>query len=214
MRSSERKSAMSRSNVVSDDTLLVSRAGVDFARVDAVREPDEAAAFLAVAAHQLHFARRAADRRCGESRRGQTRRAHLADAEDEADRLGRPGRPAHRSRPSTAKPRGLSISEAILARNLLQDSPIETVMPQLLLDVGGKARQAPWRRKAHAAAAVPERSRNASSIESGSTSGVSASIICRTSRPTREYFSMLGRMTLACGHRRNASNIGMADLIP
>ena len=40
---------------------------------------------------------------------------------------------------------------------------------------------------------VPARSRNASSIESGSTSGVSACIMARTSRPTRTYFSMSGR---------------------
>ncbi len=31
--------------------------------------------------------------------------------------------------PSTAKPRGLSRSEAILARNLLAERPIDTVMP-------------------------------------------------------------------------------------
>ncbi len=61
---------------------------------------------------------------------------------------------------------------------------------------------------------VPERSRNASSIDSGSTSGVKASIIWRTSRPTRAYFSMLGRMTRACGHSRSASNIGIADFTP
>ena len=50
------------------------------------------------------------------------------DAEDEADRLvGKKARAS--SWPSTAKPRGLSRSEAILARNLLQESPTETVMP-------------------------------------------------------------------------------------
>jgi len=36
----------------------------------------------------------------------------------------------------------------------------------------------------------------------------------RTSRPTRAYFSMSGRTTLACGHNRRASNIGIADLTP
>jgi hypothetical protein len=61
---------------------------------------------------------------------------------------------------------------------------------------------------------VPARSRNASSIDSGSTSGVSLSIMRRTSRPTREYFSISGRTTLACGHRRSASYIGIADRMP
>jgi len=51
-------------------------------------------------------------------------------------------------------------------------------------------------------------------IESGSTSGVSANISCRTSRPTREYLSMSGRTTRACGHNRSASNIGIADRTP
>ena len=36
----------------------------------------------------------------------------------------------------------------------------------------------------------------------------------RTSRPTRAYFSMSGRTTLACGQSRRASNIGIADRTP
>jgi len=55
---------------------------------------------------------------------------------------------------------------------------------------------------------------NASSIETGSTNGVSLNMSARTSRPTRAYFSMSGRTTLACGHNRRASNIGIADLTP
>ena len=55
---------------------------------------------------------------------------------------------------------------------------------------------------------------NASSIDTGSTSGVSSSIRARTSRPTRAYFSMSGGTTLACGHSRRASNIGIADRTP
>jgi len=92
---------------------------------------------------------------------------------------------------STAKPRGLLRSLAILARNLLQDSPIDTVMPMVRWTSSAKrasvlAGEAPWIRS------VPDRSRNASSIDSGSTSGVSASIACRTSRPTRTYLAMSG----------------------
>ena len=54
----------------------------------------------------------------------------------------------------------------------------------------------------------------ASSIESGSTSGVSASMARRTSRPTLAYFSMFGLTTTACGQRRCASNIGIAERTP
>ena len=42
---------------------------------------------------------------------------------------------------STAKPRGLSRSEAILARNLLQDSPTDTVMPISRSTCRGEPRQ-------------------------------------------------------------------------
>ena len=52
-----------------------------------------------------------------------------ADAVDEADRLVAPASSRASSWSSAAKPRGLSRSEAILARNLLQDRPTETVMP-------------------------------------------------------------------------------------
>ena len=42
---------------------------------------------------------------------------------------------------------------------------------------------------------MPARSMNASSMESGSTRGVRASIIALTSRPTSAYFFMSGLMT-------------------
>ena len=60
----------------------------------------------------------------------------------------------------------------------------------------------------------PERSMNASSIDTGSTSGVSFNIKARTSRPTRAYLSISGGTTVACGQSRRASNIGIADLTP
>ena len=55
---------------------------------------------------------------------------------------------------------------------------------------------------------------NASSMDSGSTRGVRLCIIARTSRPTATYFFMSGLMTVACGHARNAWNIGMAECTP
>ena len=62
--------------------------------------------------------------------------------------------------------------------------------------------------------AVPVKSMNASSIDTGSTSGVRSRISARTWRPTPAYFAMSGRTTLACGHSRRASNIGMAERTP
>jgi hypothetical protein len=63
-------------------------------------------------------------------------------------------------------------------------------------------------------ASVPERSRKASSIDSGSTSGVVSSMSWRTSRPTALYFAMSGLMTVACGQAARALNIGMAERTP
>ena len=61
---------------------------------------------------------------------------------------------------------------------------------------------------------VPVRSRKASSIDSGSTSGVKSNIALRTARPTWTYFAMFGLTTTACGQRRKASNIGIAERMP
>ncbi len=93
--------------------------------------------------------------------------------------------------PSTAKPRGLSRSDAILARNLLQDSPIETVMP-IVRSTSAAKRASDFAGLAPCSRSVPARSRKASSIDSGSTSGVSRSIACRTSRPDARIFCHVG----------------------
>ena len=111
-------------------------------------------------------------------------------------------------------PRGFSRSEATLARNLLRDKPTETVMPissSTRLAKRARVRAGlPWCRRS-----VPERSRNASSIETGSTSGVSSSISFRRHLPARDrYFSMLGWMTTAWGQAFSALNIGIAERTP
>ena len=62
--------------------------------------------------------------------------------------------------------------------------------------------------------AVPLRSRNASSIDSGSTSGVRRRISARTARPTSRYFAMSGRITTASGQAASALNIGIAERTP
>ena len=54
----------------------------------------------------------------------------------------------------------------------------------------------------------------ASSMERGSTSGVSWNIIVRTSPPTAAYFFMPGLTTVASGQRLGAWNIDMAECTP
>ena len=100
-----------------------------------------------------------------------------------------------------------------MERNLLLDRPTETVIP--ISRSTSRAKRAstlagimPWTRW------VPLRSRNASSIESGSTSGVSACMARRTSRPTLTYFAMSGRITMADGQSASALNIGIAERTP
>ena len=115
--------------------------------------------------------------------------------------------------PITEKPRGLSRSEAILARNLLGARPMETVSPVCAsmrawalarVTAGG----APCRRS------VPDRSIQASSSDRGWTSGVSSA-----SRPMMVLLSVLylaksGLITTACGQAARALNIGMAERTP
>ena len=62
--------------------------------------------------------------------------------------------------------------------------------------------------------ATPDRSRKASSMDSGSTSGVKACISSRACRPTALYFAMSGRSTTASGHASIACQIGMAERTP
>ncbi len=61
---------------------------------------------------------------------------------------------------------------------------------------------------------VPERSRKASSMEIGSTSGVKRSMMRRMRRPSRAYFALSGRMTTRSGHNRRAVVMGMAERMP
>ena len=106
-----------------------------------------------------------------------------------------------------------------MARNLFTDSPTETVMP-MSRSTSRANRASTFAGIMPCTRSVPERSRKASSIESGSTSGVSACMAWRTSRPTRTYFAMSGPITIACGqsvqrleHRhRRAHAIGARDV--
>jgi hypothetical protein len=64
------------------------------------------------------------------------------------------------------------------------------------------------------AASQPARSRNASSIEIGLTSGVSANISERMDLATREYLIMSGGNTTASGQSLTAAAIGIAERTP
>ena len=104
-------------------------------------------------------------------------------------------------------------SEAILARNLLCDSPTDTVTPISVSTVLAK-RASTTAGGARCSAAVPPRSRKASSIDRGCTSGVSRSISARICRLTPTYFCMFGGSTTACGQSLRAVNIGIAERTP
>ena len=114
---------------------------------------------------------------------------------------------------NTAKPRGLSRSEASLARNLLSLSPIDTVIASVSSTRRASVARS-WAGHAPWSAWVPPRSRKASSIDNGSTTGVSRSISARTARPTSLYFAMSGRITTASGQTDSALNIGIAECSP
>ena len=84
--------------------------------------------------------------------------------------------------PMTKKPSGLSRSDAIFARDLVLLRPIETEIPMSRL-ISCCRRCNASAGVARCSFCVPARSRKASSIESGCTSGVSESIFSRTCCP-------------------------------
>jgi hypothetical protein len=61
---------------------------------------------------------------------------------------------------------------------------------------------------------APDTLRNASSSDSGSTSGVTARKMAMTSLETSEYTECRGGMKTACGHSRLALPTGIADRTP
>ncbi len=115
--------------------------------------------------------------------------------------------------PITEKPRGLSRSDAILARNLLGARPIDTVMPT-------SRSISPWTRARTKAAgppcrrSQPLRSSQASSSDRGCTSGVRALSLSMIRRLSVRYLVKSGLITVASGHSFSALNIGMAERTP
>ena len=85
-----------------------------------------------------------------------------------------------------------------LGQELVGGEPDRDVMP-ISLSTRAAKRASALAALMPCSRSVPARSMKASSIEIGSTCGVSSSISARTWRLTRAYFSMLGGTTVACG---------------
>ena len=180
---------MSVSNVVSAEIVLVSAVRPHAAVVDAAREPPQPAAFV----RRTAFISSTSSARC---RSAMMRKpaaaasfawARRADAIDEADRAVRQARRGPRpgrARRSRAACRGRRRS---WPGTCCGDRPIGDGDADVALDRRGRSAPAP-RPAAPCSASVPARSRNASSIDSGSTSGVSASIV-RAPRARRRRIS-------------------------
>ena len=111
------------------------------------------------------------------------------------------------------KPRGLSISDATLARNRFGARPMETVSPvsasirfcsRMSCSAGGP----PFSRS------VPFRSIQASSSDRVCTSGVSSRTMPKMRSLSTTYFAKSGLITTASGQAFSALNIGIAEPTP
>ncbi len=113
---------------------------------------------------------------------------------------------------TTTRPSGLRRSEATLAMNLLAASPAEAVSP-----VSPRMRRLISRTASGAGPnsdAVPVRSTNASSTETGSTRGEKSPRMAMICREARTYLSMSTGRKTPSGHSRAAFEMGIAELTP
>ena len=112
----------------------------------------------------------------------------------------------------TVSPSGFFQPEAILARNLFGATPAEIVscVASRTCCLSRRATFTP----SGSFQAFSVTSRYASSIDSGSTSGVTARNSSKTVFDTRMYFDMSGRTTTSCGQLRSAADIDIADRTP
>ena len=111
-----------------------------------------------------------------------------------------------------SSPSGLLTALATLARNLVRATPTEIASPT-------SARTRSRNRTAICSGVPamrrrPPTSRNASSIESPSTSGVVSRKIANTSRLAAEYASIRGGTTTASGHSSRACRPPIAVRTP
>ena len=113
---------------------------------------------------------------------------------------------------TTVNPSGLSMSDAIFAINLDGATPAETVRPISLKTVAFTSfaiSTAPPRRRLE-----PVTSRNASSMESGSTSGVKRPKISKMLFEISLYRCILPGKNIPFGQRRIAVAMGCAECTP
>jgi hypothetical protein len=113
---------------------------------------------------------------------------------------------------TTTSPFGFRRSEATFATNLLAATPTDAVSrsdPAIrALMARATAGPSPW------SPSVPVTSRNASSMETGSSSGVKAARMAITSWETAAYFSMSTGTKAPSGQSRAARPMGMAECTP
>ena len=191
------------------------RVGLDAARILAARQLRQAQPELAVAVRQLAPVERAQLADPQDAVGGEPALHRAADPPQPVDRLvgEKPGRllPADHRETARLVEIGGELGEKLVVAEADRDRD-----PERRLDPPRQRGESLRRRERRAAlrAAVPLRSRNASSIESGSTSGVRRRISARTARPTSRYFAMSGRITTASGQAASALNIGIAERTP
>ena len=187
--------------------------GADFALVDAAREAGEAAAFLAVAAHQLDLAR---PLQIGDAMKAvarKPRRARLADAEDEAHRLRREkclrlACAEHRKAARLVEVGG-DFGEEFVAGEPDRDGDAE-----VLLDVGGKPRQHLCRRHAVQPLGAGEIEKSLVDRQRLDQRRQSQHHPAHLAADAGIFLHVRPDHLRACGHSRSASNIGMADFTP
>ncbi len=113
---------------------------------------------------------------------------------------------------TTTSPSGLRRSDATFATNLLAATPTDAVSrsdaAMRALIARATAGPSPW------SPSVPVTSRNASSMETGSSSGVKSARIAMTSRETPAYLSMSTGTKAPSGQSRAARPMGMAEWTP
>lgn len=113
---------------------------------------------------------------------------------------------------TTSIPSGLAMVDAIFATCLVAATPTLHVMP-----TSARTRSRIWaaiRAGLPQSRRTPCTSRNASSTDSGSTSGVNDSKIAITCRDTSWYRWKCGGTIRAVGHSRTACDTGIAERTP
>ena len=114
--------------------------------------------------------------------------------------------------PTTTRPSGFWRSEATLAMNLFEATPTDATSPTSARMRDLMRRACAWPSPRSARLCVT--SRNASSIDTGSSSGVNSVRTVMIWRETCAYVSMSTGRKTPSGQRRAARPMGMAECTP